>query len=44
MLEESFIPDGSLDSLIEHERQESYKYDGRTVFGKAKKGIQGRLF
>jgi len=44
MLEESFIPDGSLDKLIEHERQESYKYDGRTVFGKSKKGIQGRLF
>ncbi|HEX5111978.1 MAG TPA: DUF763 domain-containing protein [Saprospiraceae bacterium] len=44
MLEESFTPDGSLDKLIEHERQESYKYDGRTVFGKAQKGIQGRLF
>lgn len=44
MLEESFIPVGSLDKVIQHEREESYKYDGRTVFGKAKKRVQGRVF
>jgi uncharacterized protein len=37
MLEENFIPVASADKLIEQERNESYKYDGRTVFGKAKK-------
>src|SRR6188768_857455 len=33
MLEENFTPEPSLDKLINHERNESYKYDGRTVFG-----------
>jgi len=37
MLEENFIPDDSIDKLIEHERNESYKYGGRTIFGEAKK-------
>lgn len=37
MLEESFVPEGSIDKLINQERRDSYKYDGRTVFGKAKK-------
>jgi hypothetical protein len=37
MIEESFIPESSFDKIINHERAESYKYDGRTVFGKAKK-------
>jgi len=37
MLEESFVPDATINKLIEHERKESYKYGGRTVFGKAKK-------
>lgn len=37
ILEENFIPDTSVDYLIAHERNESYKYDGRTVFGKSKK-------
>lgn len=37
MLEENFVPDSSLDKLIAHERNESYKYDGRSVFGRAKK-------
>lgn len=48
MLEENFIPDGSIDDLIEHERKESYKYDGRTVFGRAgkpkPKSVQLTLF
>src|SRR6185436_3907783 len=46
MLEENFIPEASIDKLINHERNESYKYDGRTVFGKAKKPkpIQLTLF
>ena len=44
MLEESFVPDGSIEKVIEQERNDSYKYDGRTVFGKAKKPIQTTLF
>ncbi len=48
MLEENFVPDNSIDSQIQHERNESYKYEGRTIFGKAKKpkqnGIQLTLF
>ncbi|MCD2421710.1 DUF763 domain-containing protein [Niabella pedocola] len=35
-LAEDFIPDGSLDEYIAHERANSWKYGGRTVFGKAK--------
>jgi hypothetical protein len=37
MLEENFVPDSTVGNLIAHERNESYKYDGRTVFGKAQK-------
>lgn len=37
MLEESFRPEASVDKLIRHERNESYKYGGRTVYGKARK-------
>jgi len=37
MLEENFTPEGSIDKLINQERRDSYKYDGRTVFGKAQK-------
>ena len=46
MLEENFTPEKSIDNLIKKERAESYKYDGRTVFGKAKKpqGVQLTLF
>ncbi len=37
LLEKSFEPDEkSFDRVIEKERRDSYKYDGRTVFGKAK--------
>jgi len=47
--EKNFIPQNNFDALIEKERNESWKYDGRTVFGKAKprktsKGVQLRLF
>ncbi|MCW3084395.1 MAG: hypothetical protein JWP12_1761 [Bacteroidetes bacterium] len=41
LLEENFTPHSSVDKLIEHERNESYKYGGRTVFGKATKPIMG---
>jgi len=34
--EKDFIPNTNLDALIQKERDESYKYGGRTVFGKAK--------
>jgi hypothetical protein len=44
MLEESFVPDSSIEKVIEQERNDSYKYDGQTVFGKAKKPIQLTLF
>lgn len=48
--EKDFIPNANFDKLIEKEREESWKYGGRTVFGKAKpprqvnKGVQLRLF
>lgn len=35
-LAEDLVPDGSFDELIAHERANSWKYGGRTVFGKAK--------
>lgn len=35
-LAEDFVPDGSVEELIAHERAASWKYGGRTVFGKAK--------
>ncbi len=46
--EENFIPQNNFHALIEKERDESWKYDGRTVFGNAKprktsKGVQFRL-
>jgi hypothetical protein len=46
MLEENFIPEDSIDRLINQERNDSHKYEGRTVFGKAKRpdGIQLALF
>lgn len=34
--EKDFSPNENLDALIKKERNESYKYGGRTVFGKAK--------
>ncbi len=35
-IENDFIPNGNLDELIEQERAQSWKYGGRTIFGKAK--------
>jgi hypothetical protein len=48
--EKNFIPNNNFDQLIEKERNESWKYGGRTVFGKAEppkkraKDVQLRLF
>ncbi len=48
--EKDFIPNEQFDALIEKERNESWRYGGRTVFGEAKppennrKGLQLRLF
>lgn len=47
--EKNFVPHGDLEQLIEAERAASWKYNGRTVFGKAappksSKGLQLRLF
>ncbi|MFD0998307.1 DUF763 domain-containing protein [Ohtaekwangia kribbensis] len=47
--EKDFIPNTNLDAVIEKEREESWKYEGRTVFGKAvppppKKNQQLKLF
>lgn len=48
--EKDFIPNERFEELIEKERNESWKYEGRTVFGKAtpprqkSKGVQLRLF
>ena len=36
LMEENFHPDDDVQKLIEKERADSYKYGGRTVFGKAK--------
>jgi hypothetical protein len=36
MAEKSFIPNQNFDALIERERNESWKYGGKTVFGDAK--------
>lgn len=48
--EENFIPNNNFDALIEKERNDSWRYGGRTVFGEAKKpkekrkDVQLRLF
>jgi len=47
--EKNFIPHDKFEELVEKERDDSWKYDGRTVFGKstprkATKGVQLRLF
>ncbi len=49
-MEQDFIPNNNFEQLIEKERNESWKYGGRTVFGKAEppskkvKGVQLKLF
>ncbi len=48
--EKDFIPQDNFEELIEKEREESWKYGGKTVFGDAKpprkvsKGVQLRMF
>lgn len=47
--EKNFTPNARFEELIEKEREESWQYGGRTVFGRAKpgkgsKGVQLRLF
>ena len=48
--EKDFVPDNSFNELIQKEREDSWKYGGKTVFGDAKpsrktsKGVQLRLF
>lgn len=37
LLEKDFVPNENFDELIKKERNESWKYGGRTVMGKAKK-------
>ena len=44
-----FVPNENFDALIEKERNESWKYGGKTVFGNAQppkksKGVQLRMF
>jgi len=41
--EENFMPNANFDQVIEKERKESWKYGGRTVFGKEKPPIQQQL-
>ncbi|MET0394139.1 MAG: DUF763 domain-containing protein [Chitinophagaceae bacterium] len=48
--ERDFIPNSNFDALIQKERDESWKYGGKTVFGNARpprpvrKGVQLKLF
>lgn len=47
--EKDFIPNERFEELVEKERNDSWMYEGRTVFGRAKprgvtKGVQLRLF
>jgi hypothetical protein len=43
-LEEGFQPDpASFDKVIQKERDESWKHEGRTVFGKARPPKDGQL-
>jgi uncharacterized protein len=41
--EKDFIPNANFDKVIEEERNNSWKYGGRTVFGKAKPPVQQQL-
>jgi hypothetical protein len=41
--EKDFTPNANFDSVIKEERDNSWKYGGRTVFGKAKPPIQQQL-
>jgi hypothetical protein len=41
--EKDFIPNANFDKVIEKERRDSWRYGGRTVFGKAKPPVQMQL-
>jgi hypothetical protein len=41
--EKDFTPNANFDKVIEKERADSWKYGGRTVFGKAKPPIEQQL-
>lgn len=41
--ESNFTPNADFDKVIEKERNESWKYGGRTVFGKAKPPVNAQL-
>ena len=41
--EKDFIPNANFDQVIEQERNDSWKYGGRTVFGKAKPPVEMQL-
>jgi uncharacterized protein len=41
--EENFIPNANFDNVIEQERENSWKYGGRTVMGKAQPPVQQQL-
>ena len=41
--EKDFTPNANFDKVIEKERKESWKYGGRTVFGKEKPPVQQQL-
>jgi hypothetical protein len=41
--EKNFIPNANFDQVIEKERNESWRYGGRTVMGKAKPPVQQQL-
>ena len=41
--EQDFTPNANFDKVIEEERNNSWKYGGRTVFGKAKPPTQQQL-
>jgi len=41
--EKDFIPNANFDKVIEEERNNSWRYGGRTVMGKAKPPIEQQL-
>jgi hypothetical protein len=41
--EQGFTPNADFDKVIEKERNESWRYGGRTVFGEAKKPVEKQL-
>ncbi|NVM63056.1 hypothetical protein FHW88_001332 [Mucilaginibacter sp. SG538B] len=41
--EKDFTPNANFDKVIEKERNDSWKYGGRTVFGKAKPSVEQQL-